>query len=134
MAKTVEIKIPDDIEFRVIGNAFGILIVSAGLLAGEMFRLRSFDYWLDDIVPLSLLVLLSFKLFRNFLSTMNAYQDAPVQRSHNTSGASQVHNEHVTAGQLPAKPSYSAEQVVEEVAKRIEAQKADALKKNKFAN
>jgi hypothetical protein len=134
VAKTVEIKIPDDIEFRVIGNAFGILIVSAGLLAGEMFRLRSFDYWLDDIVPLSLLVLLSFKLFRNFLSTMNAYQDTPVQRQHNPSGASQVHNEHVIAGQLPAKPSYSAEQVVEEVAKRIEAQKADALKKNKFAN
>lgn len=134
MAKTVEIKIPDDIEFRVIGNAFGILIVSAGLLAGEMFRLRSFDYWLDDIVPLSLLVFLSFKLFRNFLSTMNAYQDAPVQRPHHPSGASSLQNEHVTAGQLPAKPSYSAEQVVEEVAKRIEAQKAETLKRNKSAN
>lgn len=134
MAKTVEIKIPDDIEFRVIGNAFGILIVSAGLLAGEMFRLRSFDYWLDDIVPLSLLVLLSFKLFRNFLSTMNAYQDAPVQRPHHPSGTSPLQNEHVTAGQLPAKPSYSTEKVVEEVAKRIEAQKAEALKRNKFTN
>ena len=134
VAKTVEIKIPDDIEFRVIGNAFGLLIVSAGLLAGEMFRLRSFDYWLDDIVPLSLLVLLSFKLFRNFLSTMNAYPDVPVQRPHHSSGASPLQNEHVTAGQLPAKPSYSAEQVVEEVAKRIEAQKADALKKNKSSN
>lgn len=135
MAKSVEIKIPDDIEFRVIGNAFGVLIASAGLLAGEMIRLRSFDYWLDDIVPLLLLFWMTFRLFRNFLSTMNAYQDMPVQQvKHQASTASPVQNEQVIAGQIAAKPSYSAEKVVEEVAKRIEAQKADALKKNKMIN
>lgn len=135
MAKSVEIKIPDDIEFRVIGNAFGVLIASAGLLAGEMIRLRSFDYWLDDIVPLLLLVWTTFRLFRNFLSTMNAYQDIPVQQvKHPASNASPVQNEQVIAGQIAAKPSFSAEKVVEEVAKRIEAQKADALKKNKMIN
>ncbi len=82
MAKTAEVKIPDDIEYRVIGNAFGLLIASAGLLAGEMLRLRSFDYWLDDIVPLLLLIWMGFRLYRNFLSTMNAYQDAPAQVPH----------------------------------------------------
>lgn len=135
MAKSVEIKIPDDIEFRVIGNAFGVLIASAGLLAGEMIRLRSFDYWLDDIVPLMLLSWMSFRLFRNFLSTMNAYQDMPAQQvKHPATTASSVQNEQVIAGQIAAKPIFSAEKVVEEVAKRIEAQKADALKKNKMIN
>lgn len=134
MAKSVEIKIPDDIEFRVIGNAFGVLIASAGLLAGEMLRLRSFDYWLDDIVPLLLLAWMTFRLFTNFISTMNAYQDAPVQGAHSAPAVSAIKNEQVIAGQIPIKPIYSAEKVVEEVAKRIEAQKADALKKNKMIN
>jgi len=136
VAKTVELKIPDDIEYRVIGNAFGLLIVSAGLLAGEMFRLRSFDYWLDDIVPLLLLLLLGFKLFRNFLSTMNAYQgvatSADIIRDKNIHKTLQ--SEPAAVAQIAAKTGYTTEQVVAEVAKRIEAQKAEALKKNKFNN
>lgn len=134
MAKTVEIKISEDIEFRVIGNAFGLLIASAGLLAGEMLRLRSFDYWLTDIIPLLLVIWMGFRLFRNFLSTMNAYQDIPPQRQHHASGANQIRSEQVITAQIPAKPVFSADKVVEEVAKRIEAQKAEALKKNKFSN
>lgn len=134
MAKTVAVKIPDDIEYRVIGNAFGLLIVSAGLLAGEMVRLLSFDYWQNDIVPLLLLIWIGYRLFRNFLSTMSAYQDAPPQGQYHASAVSPVKGEQVITGQIPAKPSYSADKVVEEVAKRIEAQKAEALKKNKFAN
>jgi hypothetical protein len=110
-----------------------VLIASAGLLAGEMLRLRSFDYWLDDIVPLLLLLWMTYRLFRNFLSTMTAYQDVPAQ-GHPSQHASPVQNEQVIAGQIPAKPSFSAEKVVEEVAKRIEAQKAEALKKNKMIN
>lgn len=134
VAKTVEIKIPDDIEFRVMGNAFGLLIASAGLLAGEMFRLRSFDYWLDDIVPLLLAVWMGYRLFRNFLSTMNAYHDV----SPSTAGVRDrqiretLKSEHAVVAQIAAKTGYTAEQVVEEVAKRIESQKAEALKKNKF--
>lgn len=134
MAKIVEIKISDDIEFRVIGNAFGLLIASAGLLAGEMLRLRSFDYWLDDIVPLLLVIWMGFRLFRNFLSTMNAYQDVPAQEQRHAFGPSLIQGEQVIAGQIPAKPSYSADKVLEEVTKRIEAQKAEVLKKNKFTN
>jgi ABC-type nickel/cobalt efflux system permease component RcnA len=75
MAKSEVVKIPDDIEYRVIGNAFGLLIASAGLLAGEMVRMRSFDYWLNDIAPLLFVSWMVFRLYRNFLSTMTAYHD-----------------------------------------------------------
>lgn len=136
MAKTVEIKIPEDIEYRVIGNAFGLLIASAGLLAGEMVRLRSFDYWLDDIVPLLLLTWMGFRLFRNFLSTMTAYQDeipsAAVVRDRQIRDT--LKSEQAIVARISSKTGYTAGQVVEEVAKRIEAQKAEAMKKNKFTN
>lgn len=134
MAKTVEMKIPEDIEFYVIGNLFGLLIASAGLLAGEMLRLRSFDYWQNDIIPLLLVIWMGFRLFRNFLSTMNAYQHVPEQGQRPAAGTPNIQGEQVIAGLIPAKPSFSADKVVEEVAKRIEAQKAEAIKKNKFTN
>lgn len=136
MAKTVEIKIPDDIEYRVISNMFGLLIASAGLLAGEMVRMRSFDYWLDDIVPLLLMTWMGFRMYRNFLSTMNAYQGmtshADVIRDKSITKA--IKSEPAAVAQIAAKTGYTQEQVVAEVAKRIEAQKADAAKKNKFTN
>lgn len=135
MAKSVEIKIPDDIEYRVMGNALGLLIASAGLLAGEMFRLRSFDYWLDDIVPVLLALWMGFRMFRNFLSTMNAYQDSPSTASGRERQVREtLKSEQAAVAQISAKTGYSPEQVVEEVARRIEAQKAEALKKNKFNN
>lgn len=133
MAKTVEIKIPADIEFRVIGNALGLLVASAGLLAGTMVRMRDVDYWPEDIVPLLIVVWMGFRLLRTFLATMTAYQDAvpipsPVART------ATLQAEQVAVGQIPSTTSYSAEQVVEEVAKRIDAQRADAERKNKFTN
>lgn len=133
MAKTVEIKIPDDIEYRVIGNMFGLLIASAGLLAGEMVRLRSFDYWLNDIVPLSLLIWIGLRMYRNFLSTMTAYQDVtpPAAVIRDRSIKEVLKSEPAVVAQIASKTGYTAEQVVAEVAKRIEAQKTDALKKNK---
>ena len=134
MAKTVEIKIPEDIEFCVIGNAFGLLIASAGLLAGEMLRLHSFDYWLNDIVPLLLVIWMGFRLFRNFLSTMNAYQEVPAQEQRHVSGSSPIQRQLIITGQIPDKPSYSADKVLEEVTKRIEGKKAEVLKKNKSTN
>ena len=134
MAKTVEIKIPDDIEYRVIANMFGLLIASAGLLAGEMVRMRSFDYWLDDIVPLLLLLWLGFRMYRNFLSTMNAYHGMTpppsVVRDRNINEV--LKSEPAAVAQIAAKTGYTAEQVVAEVAKRIEVQKAEAIKKAKF--
>lgn len=118
-----------------MGNALGLLIASAGLLAGEMFRLRSFDYWLDDIVPLLLALWMGFRMFRNFISTMNAYQDSPSAASGRDRQIREtLKSEQAAVAQISAKTGYSPEQVVEEVAKRIEAQKAEALKKNKFNN
>jgi hypothetical protein len=136
VAKTVEIKIPDDIEYRVIGNAFGLLIASAGLLAGEMLRQRSFDYWLDDIVPLLLFLWMGFRLFRNFLSTMNAYHDfvPPAAVVRDRQIRETLKSEHVAVAQITEKTGFTADQVVAEVAKRIEAQKAETMKKNKFTN
>ncbi|MDD2897550.1 MAG: hypothetical protein PHI31_02435 [Desulfuromonadaceae bacterium] len=133
MAKTVEIKIPGDIEFRVISNAFGFLIASAGLMAGEMVRLRSFDYWLDDIVPLLLLIWMGFRLYRNFLSTITAYQDfiPPAAEIRDRHIRETLRSEKAAVAQIAAKTGYTPEQVVEEVAKRIETKKADALKKGK---
>lgn len=136
MAKSVEIKIPSDIEFRVIGNAFGLLIASAGLLAGEMVRMRSIDYWLDDIVPLVLLIWMGLKLYRNFLSTMTAYQGVSppesVMRERHIREA--LKSEPAAVAQIAANTGYTTEQVIDEVAKRIEAKKAEALKKDKFTN
>lgn len=136
MAKTAEIKIPNDIEYRVIANAFGLLIASAGLLAGEMVRLRSFDYWFNDIVPLTFVVWLLFRLYRNFLSTMIAYHDVqpPPAFVRDQSIRQAIKNEPEAVAQIAAKTGYTAEQVVAEVAKRIETKKNEALKKNKMIN
>lgn len=135
MAKTVQIKIPSDIEYRVIGNAFGLMFASAGLLAGAMVQQRSFDYWREDIVALLIVAWLGFRLFRNMLSTMMLYKDQPPLRPrHQVSGASQVMPEQVIAGQIPAVTVPSADQVVEEVARRIEAKRMKAEQSNKFTN
>lgn len=125
------LKIPNDIEYRVIGNAFGLLISLAGLLGGTMLNQRSFEYWMDDLVPLVFSAYMAFRLFRNFVATMTLYQDAAPRRH---SPAQRIQPDQVAYAQLPAVPGYTAEQVVEEVAKRIEAQKAEALKKNKMMN
>ncbi|HXE96052.1 MAG TPA: hypothetical protein VN642_06585 [Dongiaceae bacterium] len=131
MAKTVAVKIPEDIEYRVIGNAFGLLIASAGLLAGEMVRLQSFDYWLNDIVPLLLLTWMLFRLYRNFLSTLIVYQGVTPSDTH--SGDRRIHeslkSEQAAVAQIASRTGYTPEQVVEEVARRIETQKANAIKK-----
>lgn len=136
MAKTVEVKIPADIEYRVIGNTFGLLIVSAGLLAGEMVHQRSIDYWPSDIVPLLLLAWLVFGLYRNFLSTIVAYHDAPAPAAQvrDQQIREAVNSEQAAVAQITAKTGYTAEQVVEEVAKRIQSKKEGALKKYKPSN
>ena len=113
-----------------------MLIASAGLLAGEMMRQRSFDYWLDDIVPLLLLTWMGFRLYRNFLSTMVAYPDVspPATDIRDQQIREALKSEQAAVAQISSKTGYTSEQVVEEVAKRIEAQKAESMKKNKFTN
>ncbi|HQB39771.1 MAG TPA: hypothetical protein PL053_10920 [Deltaproteobacteria bacterium] len=125
---TIEIKVPEDIEYRVIGNGFALLIACGGLLAGTMFAERSLEYWAADIVPLSIAVLMAFRLYRNIVTTLTAYPNcAPNKRPSFTK--QDIQREHAIVAQLPESSSYSPEQVVEEVVKRIETQKAEAARK-----
>ncbi len=121
--KTVEIKIADDIEYRVISNAFGLLIASAGLLAGEMVRMRSFEYWVHDIVPLLFALWMAFRLYRNFLSTMVAYHDyvpsPAVLRDRKIRAALKA--ERAAVAQISAQTGLSEEEVAAEVSRRAEA-------------
>lgn len=126
MAKTATIKVPVDIEYAVIGNAFGLLIACGGLLAGTMVNQRSFDYWLEDLVPLLLVCFMALRLVRSFMTAVLATQAAPMHRAH--SPRKTITPEAVAMGQLPPVPGYTTEQVLEEVAKRIEAKKAKAPK------
>jgi len=127
-ASVKTVKIPADIEYKVIGNAFGLLVASGGLLAGAMVSERSFDYWREDVVPLVLMIFLGYRLMRTFVTTMTVYQgeDAPpgpvVSREN-------VQRMHAAVAQLPASMSYTPEQVVEEVSRRIEAQKSQSARK-----
>jgi hypothetical protein len=124
---TLVTKIPDDIEFRAIGNAFGVLIAAGGLLAGAMVTERSLDYWQEDIVPLGLLIFMGLRLMRNLMASVTLYHEMPLRPAapHRESVAS----EPMAMPQLPSTSEFSPEQVVEEVVKRIEAQKAEQSRK-----
>jgi len=127
---TVQIKVPDDIEYRVIGYAFGFLISCGGLLAGSMFEERSLEYWAEDIVPLFFAFYTGIRLFRSFVTTLTAYHDTvPQRRRPAPQQRERMQGEHAAVAQLPQTPSYTPEQVVEEVAKRIESQRAEAARK-----
>jgi hypothetical protein len=135
MAKSATLKIPSDIEYRVIADAFGLMISSAGLLGGTMVNQRSFDYWLEDIVILVIVAWFLFRLYRDLLSTMTLYKDVPTRRpkrlvAESVSGMP----ENVVIGQLPAVTLPTADQVVEEVARRIDEKRTKAQKNNKFTN
>lgn len=129
--QTVVTKIPEDIEYRVIGNAIGLLIASAGLVGGTMVNQRSVDYWMEDMVPLVFALYMAFRLYRNFLSTILLYQDAQPRRR---TAVQKIQPDQNVFAQLPPVPGYTPEQVIEEVARRIEAQKEASAKKNKFTN
>ncbi|BCS53180.1 hypothetical protein [Geobacter sp. SVR] len=116
------VKIPDDIEYRAIGDAFGLLIACGGLLPGAMVSQRSLEYWLEDIVPLLLIMVMGFRLMRNLMATMLAVQNAPPPQP----ARQVVQPEAAAMAQLPEVPGYTTEQVLEEVARRIEAKRAAA--------
>ena len=126
--EAIQIKIPADIEYKVLGNAFGLMIACGGLLAGNMMSERSFEYWREDIVAIVLVVFLAFRLMRTFVTTMTVYAGAPPRPSAPVSKEN-IQRMHAKVAQLPETMGYTPEQVIEEVAKRIEAQKAEAAKK-----
>lgn len=130
MASSVKtVKIPDDIEYRVIGNAIGLMVASGGLLGGAMVNQRSFDYWQEDVILLTLVAVMGFRLLRSFMTTMLFYQEAPPLPVRQPVRQT-VTPESVAMGQLPPVPGYTPEQVMEEVTRRIEANKAKTAKKN----
>lgn len=128
MAKTETIKVQVDIEYIVIGNAFGLLIACGGLLGGTMVNQMSLDYWRDDFVLLVLVGFMAFRLMRSFTTAMLAAQSAPPRRAHRAQPRQTVTPESVSMGQLPHVPGFTADQVLEEVSKRIQANKAKAAK------
>jgi hypothetical protein len=131
-------KQPQDIELTVIGNAFCLLIASAGLLAGSMVANLSLEYWREDIVALAITTIMGIRLLRSLMDAMTLYQETPRVRppQHRAESPERVNvqPESVVKGQIAAVSSFSPDQVVEEVVKRIETQKADAAKKNKFTS
>ena len=130
-------KQPQDIEITVIGNAFCLLIASAGLLAGSMTANLSLAYWREDIVALAITAVMGIRLLRNLMDAMTQYQETPPVHHHHRAEAQErvnVQPEGVVKGQIPAVSSFSPDKVVEEVVKRIETQKAEAAKKYKTTN
>jgi len=123
VAKATAIKTAPDIEFTVISNAFGLLIATAGLLGGAMVSQLSLDYWLEDILPLILVIWMFFKLFRSFITHMATCPDMPPESpDEELTAPTSVTPEPVIVGQITSTPPPpSPEQVLEEVAKRIAA-------------
>jgi hypothetical protein len=72
------------------------------------------------------------------MDAMTLYQEEPLPARHprraDTQERVNVQPEAAVAGQIPAVSSFTPDKVVEEVVKRIETQKAEAVKKNKFTN
>lgn len=126
--EAAQIKIPADIEYKVLGNAFGLMIACGGLLAGTMMSERNLEYWREDIVPLVLVFFLATRLMQSFVTTVTVYQGTPPRSSAPVSKEN-IQRMHATVAQLPESMGYTPEQVVEEVARRIEAQKAEAAKR-----
>lgn len=131
--ESIEIKILHEIEYKVIGNLFGVMIAAGGLLAGTMVSQRSFEYWQEDIVLIVLLAFMSHNLLRSLLAAITAYQVVPV-RPKPVVRRESVQPDQTVVAQIPAPVKYTEEQVLNEVAKRIETQKAEAMKKNKMVN
>jgi NAD(P)-dependent dehydrogenase (short-subunit alcohol dehydrogenase family) len=136
-SEAVGSKQPQDIELAVIGNGFCLLIASAGLLAGSMAANLSLEYWREDIAVLVITAVMGIRLLRNLMDVMTLYQETPLVHHHRRAEAQErvnVQPEGVVKGQIAAVSSFSPDKVVEEVVKRIETQKAEAVKKNKFSN
>ena len=116
-------QVADGPEFRLLGNLFGAMIASAGLLAGTMMRERSFDYWLEDIVPL---MILAITLRGFFLNAISLFQSSMVYDEKmemlNKVLAQQPGQSVVPDLELPLltkKREYSEEEVLEAVSKKL---------------
>lgn len=128
-------------EFRFLGNLFGLLMAAAGLLAGTMVRERSTDYWLEDLVPLLLLLITLRGMVKSAMDLTRDsiyYQEQKKQVSEALARQQRQMEAMAAAdmGDLPrlsAKPQYSEQEVLDAVSRRIEQQREEAMKKNKLS-
>jgi len=116
-------QVADGPEFRLLGNLFGAMIASAGLLAGTMMHERSFDYWLEDIVPLMILAITLRGLLLNAISLaqISMVYDEKMEML-NKVLAQQPAQAVVSDLELPLltkKKEYSEEEVLEAVSKKL---------------
>lgn len=116
-------QVTDGPEFRLLGNLFGAMIASAGLLAGTMMHERSFDYWLEDIVPLMILAITLRGFFLNAVSLIQSgmIYDEKMEML-NKVLAQQPAQTVVPDMELPLltkKKEYSEEEVLEAVSKKL---------------
>lgn len=130
------VELSDGAEYKVLANIFGIMLASAGLLAGTMFRERSVDYWQDDMVSLLLLLFSGRGFIKNSMQLVRdtiVYSEKKQALESFLSRQHQVFDENagpVNADALPAqRKQYSEEEVLEAVGKRIQEQKDKAVKK-----
>jgi hypothetical protein len=131
----------EDAEFRFIGNLFGALMACAGLLAGTMVR-EGLDYWLEDIVPLLLLVITMRGLIKSAMELAKDsifYEEQKKQvlealAKQEERAAAMAEAADSELPRIAAKPKYSEEEVLEAVSKRIEQQREEGLRKNKIIN
>ncbi len=125
-------------EYRILANLFGLLLAASGLLAGTMVRERSLDYWQDDLVPLLILLLAGRGVLKHGMDLMrDSMVYAEKKQVVDAFLAKQPQTVSPELGELPrlaAKSHYSEEEVLEAVGKRIEEQRGQAAKKNKFAS
>lgn len=125
-AKTLEIKVPDDIEYRIIGDLIGVLLSSAGLLGGTMMVQTSIDYWFEDVVPLVLVVFFGYRLFRRIITYVTACQLTPMRAVPVTSQRPPAEPATSTQGKGGGGREMSPEEVVAGVMKRIDEKRAGA--------
>lgn len=129
MAKTKTVRVADGPEYRFLGSLFGALIASAGIFAGTMVRERSFDYWLEDIVPLLLFAFFVRGLFTSSIQlaqTTIVYNEKMEMLRKVMEQGEQVADSELELPLLPQKPKYSDEEVLAAVSKRIQDKRTEA--------
>lgn len=125
-------------EFNFIGSLLGVMLALIGLAVGNMARELSFDYWMEDIVPLVLLLIMMRGLFKSgfALATDSMFfneQKKMIQSAlaDQQQFATAVPETMPVVAKPKMKQEYTEEEVLEAVSKRIEERRKDAAKGQK---
>ena len=139
--KTVELS--NGPEYRVLANFFGVMLASAGLLAGTMFKERSLDYWQDDAVSILLFLITGRGLLKNSMqlaresmiyTEKKKMMDAFLAKQHEVLDGEDNNDAIADIQRITEKSHYTEEEVLEAVSKRIQEQRDKGMKNNKLVN